>query len=90
VRADVRVLEGDLLRFEEVLLDRAAAATTMQPIEVRGHDGVMFGTEASFIVVWHEGDVIGEVVLVDLPETEARAALATLHEVSEEEWRALG
>ena len=89
VRADVRVSEGDRLRFEEVLLDRADAATTMQPIEVRGHEGVMFGTDASFIVVWHEGDVIGEVVLVDMPEAEARATLATLHEVSEDEWQAL-
>ena len=80
VVAAVRVISADRLRFEELLLDRAGSATTMRPVEVAGRDGVVFGTGESFVIVWHDGAAIGEVVLM-LDEAEALATLATLREV---------
>jgi hypothetical protein len=84
----VRVFEGDRLRFEDLLLDRADAASTYEAITVDGVEGVLFSTGDSHLAVAYADGMITEVAL-GRDRDEAVAVLASLREVGEAEWSAL-
>ena len=84
----VRVAQGDRLRFEDQLLDRADAATTYEAVTVRGASGVLFTIDGEYLALWFEDGIVGE-VRSTLDRDATVTLLGGLREVPEEAWASL-
>lgn len=84
----IRVAQGDRLRFEDQLLDRADAAATYEAVTVRGQSGVLFAVDNEYLALWYEDGIIGE-VRSTLDRDATVALLEGLREVPEAAWDSL-